>query len=115
MLPCETGDDIDKSFIGYFEKIGLPPPSRILRCQSLSTSLMLLKTTDLIGIATESTFQLDMKQHKISTLRVSETFPEIVISTVIRRDHPLTSAAQRFLSCIEEAAKLLAFSRAQSR
>ncbi|SMG58568.1 LysR family transcriptional regulator [Paraburkholderia susongensis] len=111
LLPCEPGDDVDKAFARYFGQQGLPVPQRILRCQSLFPTIMLLKTTDLIGIVTEPTFRLEMAHHKITALHVAEAFPDTTVSTVVRRDRPLTSAAQRFLCCFEDVAKRLAHER----
>jgi len=115
LLPCEPGDNADKAFIDYFEQQGLAAPSRILRCQSLFPTIMLLRTMDVIGIVTEPTFHLEMKLHKISVLRISEPFPETVVSIMVRRDRPLTFAAERFLSCIEEVARSYPVSRPLSR
>ncbi|WP_201644723.1 LysR family transcriptional regulator [Paraburkholderia metrosideri] len=111
LLPCEPGDNVDKAFVQFFEQLGLTAPQRILRCQSLFPTIMLLKTTDVIGIVTEPTFRLEVAQHKISVLRVGEAFPETTVSTVVRRDRPLTAAAQCFLSCFEEVAKRFALAR----
>lgn len=111
LLPCEPGDDVDKTFVRYFEQLGLTAPQRILRCQSFFPTIMLLKATDVIGIVTEPTFRLEMAQHRISALRVGEVFPDTIVSTVVRRDRPLTSAAQRFLSCFEHVAKLVGQTR----
>jgi LysR family transcriptional regulator, regulator of abg operon len=105
LLPSDPGDDIDRLFPQFFKEQGLTPPTRILRCQSLLPTMMLLKTTDLIGIATESTLKLEMRHHGISAIRVPEGFPETIIATVVRRGHPLTSAAQAFLDCIKGAAR----------
>jgi LysR family transcriptional regulator of abg operon len=52
-----------------------------------------------------------MAQHKISALPVGESFTETTVSTVVRRDRPLTSAAQCFLSCFEDVAQQFARTR----
>ncbi|MBN3803326.1 hypothetical protein GXB81_09695 [Paraburkholderia sp. Ac-20336] len=59
----------------------------------------------------EPTFRLDMARYKIATLRLVESFPGTTVSTVVRGDRPLTSAAQRVLSCFEDVVRQFAHER----
>jgi LysR family transcriptional regulator, regulator of abg operon len=104
LLPCEPGDDIDKGFTAYFHSLGLSAPSRIMRCQALAPSIALISKTDMICLATQPTFQLEMKRRRIRELKIHESLPDMDVYVVQRRERPLTSAASRFLSCVEEAA-----------
>lgn len=109
LLPCEPGDDADKAFSAYFHSLGLSAPSRIMRCQSLFPSMTLLERTDLIGVATQLTWQFEMKRRKFITLKVSEPLGDVDIYVVQRRERPLSSLANRFLSCFEEAVRTFGF------
>lgn len=104
LLPCEPGDDIDKAFSSYFHSLGLPAPSRITRCQALALTVALIAKTDVICVATQPTFQFEMKRRRIRELKLHESPSDIDVYVVQRRERPLTSAASRFLSCVEEAA-----------
>jgi DNA-binding transcriptional LysR family regulator len=104
LVPCEPGDQIDKGFSAYFHSLGLSAPSRIMRCQALAPSVALIAKTDVICVATLPTFELEMKRRRIRELKISESFPDMDVYVVQRRERPLTSAASRFLACIEEAA-----------
>jgi DNA-binding transcriptional LysR family regulator len=104
LVPCEPGDEIDKGFSAYFHSLGLSAPSRIMRCQALAPSVALIAKTDVICVATQPTFELEMKRRRIRELKIHETFPDLDVYVVQRRERPLTSAASRFLACLEEAA-----------
>jgi LysR family transcriptional regulator of abg operon len=104
ILPCELGDDMDRRFSAHFDSLGVSAPNRIMRCQALTPCVALLAQTDMIGVATHPTLELEMKRRKIRELKIRESFPDIDVYVVQRRERPLTSAASRFLSCVEEAA-----------
>jgi LysR family transcriptional regulator of abg operon len=111
LITGEAGDDTDRAFNAYFEQQGLATPRRITRCQSLFHAITLLKTMDIITVSSEPTFRLELEMHKIERFQISETLPETVVATVVRRDRPLTAIAKQFLSCIEDAARSHALSR----
>jgi LysR family transcriptional regulator of abg operon len=104
LLPCEPGDDIDKGFSASFHSLGLSAPSRIMRCQALAPSVALVAKTDVICVATQQTFQLEMKRRRIRELKIQESLPDMDVYVVQRRERTLSSAASRFHSCVEEAA-----------
>jgi hypothetical protein len=56
-----------------------------------------------------------MKRRKTSVLRVREEFPGIDVSMAVRRGRPLSSAAQLFLSCVEEVARSFSLSPVRHR
>jgi len=45
-----------------------------------------------------------MKRRRIRELKIQESLPDMDVYVVQRRERTLSSAASRFLSCVEEAA-----------
>lgn len=109
LLPCEMGDDVDRSFTQYFEGIGLVPPQRISRCQSLTGSVLLLREADLITAVLLPTFKMYMEGHGIEALPLSGNGGTISAYLVTRRDRPLTDDAEALISIFEKCAKEVSF------
>jgi hypothetical protein len=63
----------------------------------LAPSVALIAKTDVICVATQPTFEREMKRRRIHELKIHESLPDMEVYVVQRRERPLTSAASRLV------------------
>ncbi len=85
----------------FFAKNGLPPPERILRCDSVVTSNAILRTTDVLSLAPVPF--LDCPETEgIRAIHLNTPPPHNNFGMVTRADTPLSPVAMAFASCLKE-------------
>lgn len=109
LLPCETGDDADRTFTHYFDSAELHAPARVSRCQSLSATILLLKAADLIAPVLYPTFKLDMETRGIVTMPIEKEASVMSMYLLTRRDRHLSDDAEALLAMFEQVAREVPF------
>ncbi|TAL55077.1 LysR substrate-binding domain-containing protein [Pandoraea sp.] len=88
-----------------FESLGLQTPAVHLECESFSTLLGLMPTTDVVGIMPRGFFQRYGPRMGLVELPIEDPLPRISIHAVARADVRLTVPAQRLLDEFTHIAK----------
>lgn len=85
----------------FFSKNGLPPPERILRCDSVATANALIRTTDVVSISPVPLLACP-ETVGIRGVELDEPPPRSNFGMVTRVDTPLSPVAAAFASCLKE-------------
>jgi LysR family transcriptional regulator of abg operon len=87
-----------------FSPLGLPPPARVIRGQSVTVALGLVGSTDLVGLFVEPLAALVFKNHGVRRVEVEENLPSLQVCVVQRAGQRLTPAARQLAECIYKVA-----------
>ncbi|MDB5826504.1 MAG: transcriptional regulator, LysR family, partial [Variovorax sp.] len=98
VLPGD-GDLAREAVAPLFAPMGLAPPARVIRGQSVTVALGLVGHMDLIGLFVEPLVQLTFKRHGIQRIELEETLPSLRVCVIQRRGQMLTPAARQFVEC----------------
>jgi LysR family transcriptional regulator of abg operon len=102
VLPGD-GDLAREAVAPLFAPMGLAPPARVIRGQSVTVALGLVGHMDLIGLFVEPLVQLTFKRHGIQRIELEETLPSLRVCVIQRRGQMLTPAARQFVECVQRA------------
>jgi LysR family transcriptional regulator of abg operon len=101
VLPGEG--DVGRGVVApIFAPLGLPPPPRVIRGQSVTVALGLVGSTDLVGLFVEPLAMLAFKNHGVRRVEIKERLPTLQVCVVQRAGQRLTPAARQLVECIEE-------------
>jgi LysR family transcriptional regulator, regulator of abg operon len=103
VLPGEG--DVGREVVApIFSPLGLPPPARVIRGQSVTVALGLVGSTDLVGLFVEPLAALVFKNHGVRRVEVEEVLPSLQVCVVQRTGQRLTPAARQLAECIYKVA-----------
>jgi DNA-binding transcriptional LysR family regulator len=91
------------TLLHYFARSGLQPPARLFRCQSVITTLALVRTTDLITFMPRELLACPECQG-IRAIPVEPPPPASEFGLVMRAEVPLTPVAEAFADILEDLA-----------
>lgn len=92
----------------HFENLGLAPPQLALSCESFTTLLAMLPSTDAMALVPESFFTIYGQRLGLACLPVQDPLPRITVWATWRSDAPLTTPATFLLDALELEAREMA-------
>ncbi len=99
-----TGLDLS-SHIAMFQRHGLPVPAVRVQCDSLSTYLPLVSSSDLLMMLPRLWLESPMASDSLVAIPLKEALPSADICVVQRKGLGLTPIAERFLTEVRRAAE----------
>ena len=73
--------------------LGVPEPKRITECESLSTMLTLLATTDMLAVVQHPFLNMPQAAQHVQEIQIAERLPGLTVGLHTRADAPLTRPA----------------------
>ena len=87
--------------IGYFSEAGLPPPERVLRCESVLSALAIVRNSDVVTFMPRGL--LDCPETKgIRAIELGSAPPDSSIGIILRSDVPLSPVAKAFADVLKD-------------
>ena len=87
--------------MGYFTEAGLPPPERILRCESVLSALAIVRNSDVVTFMPKGL--LDCPELTgIRAVDLRSAPPESSIGIIMRSDVPLSPVAKAFADVLRD-------------
>jgi DNA-binding transcriptional LysR family regulator len=87
--------------MGYFTEAGLPPPERVLRCESVLSALAIVRNSDVVTFMPRGL--LDCPELTgIRAVDLSSAPPDSSIGIILRSDVPLSPVAKAFADVLKD-------------
>ncbi len=87
--------------LGYFAEAGLPPPQRILRCESVLSALAIVRNSDVVTFMPRGLLECP-ELAGIRAVDFSSAPPESSIGIITRSDVPLSPVAKAFADVLRD-------------
>ena len=95
-----------------FSDAGLPPPKSIVQCESYTTAMAVLASTDALGMLVPQVLAGPYAHGFLQQIRIKEQLPSMTLGMFRRIDTPLTPAASEMATAIMAVGrKLMGVSR----
>ena len=87
--------------MGYFTEAGLPPPERVLRCESVLSALAIVRNSDVVTFVPRGL--LDCPELTgIRAVDLASAPPDSSIGIILRSDVPLSPVAKAFADVLKD-------------
>ena len=87
--------------MGYFTEAGLPPPERVLRCESVLSALAIVRNSDVVTFMPRGL--LDCPELTgIRAVELGSAPPDSSIGIILRSDVPLSPVAKAFADVLKD-------------
>lgn len=94
-----------------FDVPGLPTPPVRVTCESFSTLLALLVSSDAVAVMLESFYDEYAAQHSLLRLPIDDPIPKVTVHVAWRADAPLGAPAGHLMDALEQEARGLRLGR----
>jgi DNA-binding transcriptional LysR family regulator len=94
-----------------FSAAGLPGPRAVIECDSHTSMITLLATTDMLGTISRRLLTTPLVRDSLEEIAVAEPLPSLTVGMITRTDPPLTRVAVAMARAVTAAARRYARSR----
>ena len=88
-----------------FSSAGLPPPRMVVQCESYTTALAILASTDALGILVPQLLAERNAHGFLQQIRIQDPVPDMHFGMFTRTDAPLTAAAAAMAEAVTATAR----------